>query len=244
MQKLISFNRVLVVSGSAAFRQLMGLLFMVHAEETHLVSDREQAREYLTAAAPFDLAIYDASLADDDGLGFLEDVTAVGEPRPDVILVAKQASEYERREAIAKGARGYLGKPISFQDIVAALKHDRSSANPRAPRRLHGGRACVLAVEEEVEPMQDADPQLRWCARDVSTTGAFLETESPLPVGCSLQLALDVGGTTVHVKGRVVRVQEPSWGHVGGVGVSFFDSGPTVRAALDLFVSEGGADLY
>ena len=243
MQKLISFNRVLVVSGSAVFRQLMGFLFMVHAEETHLVSDREQAREYLTAAAPFDLAICDASLADDDGLGFLEEVMAMREPRPDVILVARQASEYDQREAIAKGARGYLGKPISFQDIVTALKHNRSSDDLRAPRRLHGGRAGVLAVAEEVEPIQDGDPQLRWRARDVSTTGAFFETESPFPVGCSVQLALDVGGITVHVKGRLVRVQEPSWRHVGGVGVSFSDDDPTVRAALDRFVSEGGTDL-
>ena len=244
MQKLISFNRVLVVSGSAVFRQLMGFLFRVHARETHLASGREQAREYLAAAAPFDLALCDASLADDDGLGFLADVIAMGEARPDVILVAKQASEYERREAAAKGARGYLGKPISFHDIAAALKHNGSSDNPRAPRRLHGGRACVLAVEEEVEPMQDADPQLRWRARDLSTTGVFLETESPLPVGCSVQLALDVGGITVYVKGRAVRVQEPSWGYAGGVGVSFFDSDPTVRTALDLFVSQGDGDLH
>ena len=59
---------------------------------------------------------------------------------------------------------------------------------------------------------------------DISVTGALLETEGELPIGQVLDLDLEIeNGRSVHAMGKVVRVQRPDWGKVGGVGVKFTD---------------------
>ena len=57
---------------------------------------------------------------------------------------------------------------------------------------------------------------------DISLTGALLETFGELPENqtLELELALD-NGRRVRVGAKVVRVQHPQWGRVGGVGVQF-----------------------
>ena len=57
---------------------------------------------------------------------------------------------------------------------------------------------------------------------DISLTGALLETFGELPENqaLDLELALD-NGRRVRVGAKVVRVQHPQWGRVGGVGVQF-----------------------
>ena len=74
--------------------------------------------------------------------------------------------------------------------------------------------------------------------------GAFLETESPLLVSAKIDLALEIGDVRIRVTAMVVRVQEPSWGCGGGLGVSFLDYGDSAMEALQAFVTEGGADTY
>jgi DNA-binding response OmpR family regulator len=222
----------------------MRFVFMAHADETLLASDLEQARQYLSSAAALDLAICDVDLPDGTGLDVLEEVREMNEPRPAVVVVATHTSDDDRATALMKGARGYLGKPISYHDIIAVLKRSAGSDAPRAPRRRHSGRAYVLSIDDEVDPTQSPSSQLHLRTRDVSATGAFLETEAPLPIGSSVQLALDIGGSTVHVTGRIVRVQEPGWGLSGGVGVSFLDDDPAAAAALDDFVAGSEPDIH
>lgn len=80
---------------------------------------------------------------------------------------------------------------------------------------------------------------------DISVTGALLESFGEIPEGqlLDLDLALENGGR-VRVTAKVVRIQHPQWGRVGGVGVQFirfegdsvsileeFLSRPTVRAS-------------
>lgn len=57
---------------------------------------------------------------------------------------------------------------------------------------------------------------------NISVTGALLETEGALPLGQVLDLTLELDDkSTVEVQAKVVRVQEPDWLRVGGVGVAF-----------------------
>jgi hypothetical protein len=57
---------------------------------------------------------------------------------------------------------------------------------------------------------------------DISLTGALLETYGEIPENqmLDLELALD-NGRRIRVGAKVVRVQHPQWGRVGGVGVQF-----------------------
>jgi hypothetical protein len=84
---------------------------------------------------------------------------------------------------------------------------------------------------------QHGSPQVFWYIRDVGVTGAFLETESPIPVGMHMNLSLDVDTAKVLVTAKVVRVQEPSWGVSGGVGVHFVDYGADALTHLTRYVA-------
>jgi hypothetical protein len=57
---------------------------------------------------------------------------------------------------------------------------------------------------------------------DISLTGALLESYGEMPENqmLDLELALD-NGRRIRVAAKVVRVQHPQWGRVGGVGVQF-----------------------
>ncbi len=57
---------------------------------------------------------------------------------------------------------------------------------------------------------------------DISLTGALLETFGEIPEHQLLDLDLELeSGRSVRVTAKVVRIQYPQWGRVGGVGVAF-----------------------
>ncbi len=57
---------------------------------------------------------------------------------------------------------------------------------------------------------------------DISITGALLETFGEIPEHQLLDLDLELeSGRSVRVTAKVVRIQYPQWGRVGGVGVAF-----------------------
>jgi len=73
---------------------------------------------------------------------------------------------------------------------------------------------------------------------DLSVTGAFLETDRPAPLpGERLELHLRLrGDVLVFLEAEVVRVQEPRWKQIGGVGVRFHGVTDATRRTLQEFV--------
>jgi len=238
------FSKVLVVSGSRVFRELLRIILVPHSGDVLVASDRQEGRTRLLEANPVDVVICEVRLPDGDGFGLLDDVSAFDGTKPEMILIAEQVKESEAVRAREKGAVGYLVKPVSFRQIASVLKQHIGHSALRSPRRRPGGRVCLLGMENPVDGFASAHPQLLWYARDVSTTGAFLETESPLPVGTKLDLAIEIGNIRIRVKAEVVRVQSPGWGCGGGVGVRFTDYGDSSREVLHAYVSAGGVDTY
>ena len=157
-------------------------------------------------------------------------------------MIAIQRIENDARRAAQRGAAGYLTKPVSFRQITGALKRRTSRIEQRAPRRRPGVRVSVVGVENEIGTPEAVQPQLLWYARDLSMTGAFLETESPLPIGYKLDLAIEIGNIRVRVKAEVVRIQNPAWAYPAGIGVRFFEWGNSAKEALYAYVSVGGGD--
>ena len=73
---------------------------------------------------------------------------------------------------------------------------------------------------------------------NLSVTGAFLETGYPTPrPGERLELHLRLrGDLLVYLEAEVVRVQEPQWKQIGGVGVKFTSVSDLTRRTLEEFV--------
>ena len=72
---------------------------------------------------------------------------------------------------------------------------------------------------------------------DISVTGAFLETFGEIPEDrlLDLDLALE-NGCSVQVTAKVVRLQYPQWGRVGGIGVAFTYFAGDSRAVLARYI--------
>jgi c-di-GMP-binding flagellar brake protein YcgR len=79
---------------------------------------------------------------------------------------------------------------------------------------------------------------LCWDLYDVSMTGAFVQTGGPLDPGTRLHLEIIFGKEVVRLQAEVVRVQEPTWQHVGGIGVRFLAVDPESRRTLEAFVHQ------
>jgi CheY-like chemotaxis protein len=157
----ISFSRVLVVSGSSVFRELLRLTLDPHSGEVLVAADRREGRDQLARYSPLDVVICDVSLSNGDGFGLLDDVAALGEARPEVILVAGQPMADEEQRALEKGAVGYLEKPIAFRDIAGIVKRRTGGVAQWAPRRRPGGRACLLGVGDQID-LPDAGQPPFW----------------------------------------------------------------------------------
>jgi hypothetical protein len=83
-----------------------------------------------------------------------------------------------------------------------------------------------------------------WSIRDVSISGAFLETNASIPVGSELELALVFGTAVIHVTARVIRIQEPGWGRVGGVGIEFTRFRGDAQQFLESYIAATEAETY
>ena len=241
----MQLNRVLLVSDSPALREVLPLVLAEHAQQVITSGTRRGARTRFQEDAELQLVIAEMRLPDGNGLELLADVVANCETRPKVILLVDHPDDAEARRAVELGAVGYLATPISYSEIAGVLKRlNGHTVAPRAPRRRPGGRACLLDPGPLGTAPQRQTPQLVWHMRDVSTSGAFLETESPMPIGRRLDLTLEIGGRRVHVRSEVVRVQDPAWGREPGVGITFVDLAPDVRLQVEAYVDEGGDDVF
>ena len=88
---------------------------------------------------------------------------------------------------------------------------------------------------------EDPNGESAWGIRDLSTTGAFLETKARLEIGEEFDLSLIFGTAVIRVMARVVRIQEPSWHHVGGAGIEFIRPSEGTKTFLESYIewSEG-----
>jgi len=230
---VLEASKVLVVDDSSCFRQMIATILAPHCAGVLQAKGYEDGLRRLGEHRDLSLILCDVAMPDGNGFQLLEQLTAQPEPHPQLILVTAHPRSDDERRAIAMGAAGYLSKPTSYLDICRVLRQQtpRWRADRRRRRRLLG-RAHVT------DPDHSEFSHLAFDMRDVGAGGAFLETSGPIPVGTRLNLSLVLGPVLTHVKARVVRVQEPAWGRIGGVGVSFEEMSDSVVELLENYVEK------
>jgi CheY-like chemotaxis protein len=141
-----------------------------------------------------------------------------------LVLLTASDGEEEALAELDLESVSYLRSPFHLGKLKQALRSSEG-LTPRARR------ASVAGLAVYIDPIDDG-ARISWHLVDVSATGAFLETSSPLPLGLHLGLSLLVGPARIHVSAEVVRVQQPEWGHTAGIGVRFLGLGASSRDAL------------
>lgn len=227
---MYGIRTAIVADGSAVGRQLTELLLRQHCAVVLVAADEEAAWEAVQRAEGPTVLIADVALPPSGGIALFERCAARGGERPAFVATAVHHDVDEETRVTMLGAIGYLTKPISYRDIAHLLRGRQVEFSRSAPR----ARAHPLTRAEACD--QGKAPQLWWDVTDLSVSGAFLVTRAPLPVGTTLELLVHLTGEAINVTAQIVRVQEPSWAHVGGVGVAFRGIDPAAFEKLERFV--------
>jgi CheY-like chemotaxis protein len=231
------FSKLLVISESPVFRKLMASVLRSHADQVLIASSAREGRQKIAEHADVSLVLSEVAMSDGSGFRLLEYVASLGGPKPGVILLASRYMEEEADRAVQMGAIGYLGKPISLPEIYRLWKETGGPLRVTARRVRSLGRALLIDPQDG-EANQNGVFHLAWGIRNVSLTGAFLETKARLPMNTKLHLSLALGDAKGDVEAEVVRVQEPSWRSVGGVGIVFRDFGEGTREMLSDYIDQ------
>ena len=174
----------------------------------------------------------DIILPDGDGFEVLEHSLSLDQvPKLRVILMTGRPEPGQEERAAEMGAAGFLVKPISLGDVLQALSADRFIKKRQHDRSRLLGKAILR------DPTREDRPVVRWEIRDISRTGAFLETAAPVANGTSLDLLIILGHFSLTAEATVVRVQEPSWAYPGGVGIYFSELSDHAQEQLEQFLS-------
>lgn len=220
---MIDLDSILVVDPSRLMREVLAKVMSPHARHVRVASTGAIARECLAGSMAPTMVLCALELPDDDGLALLSAFEDRA-PQTCFVLLASKWSAEQRERAEAGGAAGLLSKPVSIHDITRVWSDFRRAIQVRDERVRP--RARVQVVESDGERL------VSWRIRDLSVSGAFIETRGPLPVGQQLSLEIVSGGRRIPLEAEVVRVQEPSWLSPAGVAVGFLEVGS--RASLDL----------
>jgi CheY-like chemotaxis protein len=241
---MIRTTKALVIDDSSVLRDMLSAVLSPHCGGIVTAADGAEARRRLREHGDFTLVLCDVILPDANGFELLVEIRALEAPRPEVILITGRPDPEDARRARALGAIGYLSKPITFRDIAQILRETegKRTAAPRVRRRPLG-RAYVTAPAGSDEAAAPRRAENVWDIRDMSTTGAFLETHGPIEVGAVLDLCLDFGRSQARVHAQAVRVQLPDWGFVGGVGIAFRDFGTGSRERLVSHLADVVAEI-
>lgn len=231
---MLDLDQVLVVDGSRFVRDLLTRLMKRHSNATHATGDCGEARQRIAESPGISLVLCDRDAPGGGGFALLEFVAGLPARRPRVLLTGRRFDASDRARARRFGAIGCIAKPVSFRAIARAL----AASRPRrftsvSPRRYASPPARAHLLDPTALDPTGPPQQISWTLHDLSASGALIDTRGPIPVGTPLRVALTVGDERFQLDCEVVRIQEPAWETLPGVGVRFVDVAPEERLALE-----------
>jgi CheY-like chemotaxis protein len=222
----------LIVDDSKLVTAVMEATMRPHCDRVLTAGSLAEARKLIGGLGPDDLVLTDIFMGDGEGFDLLAVLQKQAQPPP-VIVCSSQATPANQKRAMDLGALAFLAKPLSAQAVLLMWgKHQRGPAIvDRAPRVRLFAHVYVTGGGEHV---------LAYEVHDLSRTGAFLVTHGPLPLSTKLDLTIVARDLKAEAHGTVVRVQEPAWIHVGGVGLRFDGVDDTTAEVIDEMVKRFG----
>jgi len=227
---MLKLRAVMIVDDSGIMQQAMRGMFRPYTHAIIPAAGCREALEKLRSLPALELVICDVRLPDGDGF---EVLAAARMAKRDLrfVMTTSEWSDEESERATEGGASGYLLKPIRLADLDRLVSDLPESQTTRRSKR--GG---PLIVANLLDGTGEKGKLVTWKVRDLSATGAFIETQGPLSLGDVLELEISLQNRTIRATAVVVRIQEPNWMYPGGVGVEFQGLDDDARHSLDSVV--------
>ena len=103
-------------------RAVMLMLKLLGCESRHFFSARQAAKEVMDGRKP-DMFILDVNMPEVNGIMMLEFIRQRPEIKSlPVIMLSSEAADLQVEVAINKGADAYITKPVSLDELDAAIK--------------------------------------------------------------------------------------------------------------------------
>ncbi len=134
-------GKTLIVDDSLTVRMDLADAFHAAELETILASSAAEMRAVL-ARETVALVILDIVLPDADGLQLLQEIRALAEPAPAILLLSTEAEVSDRIRGLKTGADDYVGKPYDSGYVIARARA-LLSARDTAPTR-----STILVVDD------------------------------------------------------------------------------------------------
>ena len=233
-------NPVLIVDPARGFRRLLASQFEARGDTVREAETLQQGREWMGAHPETALVVVATALDDGSGFDLAEELKQSRAAQIRVVIVGHAIAPEDRWRAAQVAGDGCLEKPVGVHEIVAALKRNNSPDFVERAERRPLREPIELRHAGDATRLPRPTP-LRCWLRDLSTAGAFLETQGPIAPRTPLELVLELEGEHRAIEATVVREQPPSWAGPGGVGVRFGSLDASTRLALGRLVGEARA---
>ena len=141
--------RVMIVDDVLETRRSVRLMLTL-LPEVKVVAIAQNGRQAVELARKHrpDIALMDVSMPELDGVSAIAEIRK-HQPEVDCIVISAERSSETLRRAMAAGAKGYLVKPITSDELVetvrrvAALAGKEGAANKEAAQRKHERRVFL-----------------------------------------------------------------------------------------------------
>jgi DNA-binding response OmpR family regulator len=213
-----------VVEHSGVGRDLLARMLAVRCRRVETSGSVDEAWSGIARVGAPHLLLVDA---DAPGGGALPFLRKLDPDRSDVVVLLGRQDPSFAAALLHDGALEVLYKPVRERDLSRVLRRVRRGEFPEVQGRVRGRIAAWAEVLDD-----DGHAVVCWEVHDVSRSGALLRSHAPVPVGTQLRLRIAFGSVTAHTGAEIVRIQEPDWGVVPGVGVRFDADGEAVAAVV------------
>jgi uncharacterized protein (TIGR02266 family) len=150
------------------------------------------------------------------------------------------------RVTLSLGSASYPADAETDADLLERAREALDEARTLGRNRVWSyARRARIQVKTPVY-FDGAEPQIVGFSRDLSPSGMFVQTPTPLDAGMRCALAFPLPGTeeNVHVIGRVVRAIDPEEARDSeqelqpGMGIEFERFGPEDRLAIETYLHQ------
>jgi DNA-binding response OmpR family regulator len=129
-------HRILVIDDEAPIRELLTDFFSKHGFRVSTAGLADEASRLANQMLP-DLIILDMALADTDGMDLLVTLKAAHARIPIIILTGMGLDDEILREALGKGASGYISKTDPLELLLAEARRLLEGAGHSDPQGGH-----------------------------------------------------------------------------------------------------------
>jgi len=155
--RFMKLPRVLILDDESTLRTALFRLLDRKGFQVITAQRIDEARTFLTADKPFDLAIIDMNLPDGNGLEFMTEFKKAY-PQTQVIILTGFATIDSAVQATQKGAYHFLTKPFNVEELMSlvdkALAHKNLEQENRQLRTELGTRYQFEQIIGESDPIK------------------------------------------------------------------------------------------